>query len=233
MDFTEYFNTFITVLNKHEVRYVLLRGYEYLPESYSNDLDFGIHPNDRDAFFDVLKTYRNQYKIEIKINLSRYEVLKLKFSFSNQEIDFDFWFDINYCGLEYISISETINKAVAYKNFMIPSPADELTISFMKELLHMKRLREDKVVWLTRKVEESNLDFFAVFFAKKIRKQFINVINIRKFDLGKLSGKAKIELIKFHLKNRSIKDTFRKVFFFIYLRLLSNKNPLVIKLKDI
>ncbi|MDN3643795.1 hypothetical protein QWY87_13845 [Lutimonas halocynthiae] len=233
MDFIGCFNDFITVLNKHKVRYVILRGYENLPENFSNDLDFGIHPLDKDAFFSALKEYKIEHNLEIKINLSRYEVLKLRFSFKSQEIDFDFWFDINYCGLEYISISEVLRNAVPYKNFMIPSAADELTISFLKELLHMKRLREDKVVWLTSKVEESDLGFFATFFSKIIRKQFINVIKIRKFDLEKLSSKAKVELLKVHLKKRSFKATFQKIISFVYLRFRNNKNPLVIKLRDI
>lgn len=233
MNFTKCFNDFIVVLNKHNVNYVVLRGYENLPQSYSNDLDFGIHPDDRELFFDALKAYKNQYTVEIKMNLSRYEVLKLKFSFNNQEIDFDFWFDINYCGLEYVSISETINRAVLYKSFMIPNAADELTVSFLKELLHMQRLRVDKVVWLSSKIEESNLEFFATFFTKKTKKQFIHVIKIRKFSLRKLSRKTKVELIKFHVKNRRLKDTLRKVISFIYFRLHNSKNPLIVKLKDI
>ena len=233
MNFTKCFNDFIVVLNKHNVNYVVLRGYENLPQSYSNDLDFGIHPDDRELFFDALKAYKNQYTVEIKMNLSRYEVLKLKFSFNNQEIDFDFWFDINYCGLEYVSISETINRAVLYKSFMIPNAADELTVSFLKELLHMQRLRVDKVVWLSSKIEESNLEFFFFFFTKKTKKQFIHVIKIRKFSLRKLSRKTKVELIKFHVKNRRLKDTLRKVISFIYFRLHNSKNPLIVKLKDI
>ena len=233
MDFTTYFNDFIAVLNKHKVRYVILRGYENLPENYSNDLDFGIHPLDKDAFFSALKEYKIQHNLEIKINLSRYEVLKLRFRFNNQEINFDFWFDINYCGLEYISVSEVIKSVISYKNFMIPSTEDELTISFLKELLHMKRLRADKVVWLNDKVEESNLDYFATFFSKKNRNRFINVIKARKFKLAKLSVKTQVALVIFHLKNRNLINTIGKISSFVYLRLWYNKNPLVLKIKDI
>jgi hypothetical protein len=135
--------------------------------------------------------------------------------------------------LEYISVSEVVKNGVSYNNFMIPNAEDELTISFLKELLHMKRLREDKVIWLTRKVEESNLEFFATFFSTKTKEYIIKVIRDRKFDLKELSIKTKLELIKFHLKNRSIKKTILKISSFIYLRLRSNKNPLVIKLKEI
>jgi hypothetical protein len=230
--FNKYFKDFINVLNHNNVRYVILRGYENLPDIYSNDLDFAIHPSDKDNFFLALTEYKTLHDVKIRINLSRYEVLKLKFHFGNEEIDFDFWFDINFCGLEYISVSEVVNKARMYKNFMIPNVEDELTISFLKELLHMKRLRKDKVVWLTRKVEESNLEFFATFFSTKTKEYIIKVIRDRKFDLKELSIKTKLELIKFHLKNRNIKKTILKISSFIYLRLRSNKNPLVIKLKE-
>ena len=233
MDFTQCFNDFIAVLNKHKVNYVVLRGYENLPDSYSNDLDFGIHPSNKNNFFLALVEYKALHNVKIKINLSRYEVLKLKFLYGNEEIDFDFWFDINYCGLEYISVSEVVKKAISYKNFMIPNAENELTISFLKELLHMKRLREDKVIWLTRKVEESNLDFFAAFFSTKTKEQIIKVIKDRKFDLREFSSKTKIELLKYHLKNRSLKNTILKITSFVYLRFRNNKNPLVLKLKEI
>ena len=233
MNFTQVFNDFIVVLKKHKVSYVVLRGYENLPYNYSNDLDFGIHPSDKTNFFLTLKEYKLLHNVKIKINLSRYEVLKLKFIYGNEVIDFDFWFDINFCGLEYIKVSEVVKNGVLYNNFMIPNAEDELTISFLKELLHMKRLREDKVIWLTRKVEESNLELFATFFSTKSKEYIIKVISDRKFDLKVLSIKTKLELIKFHLKNRSIKKTILKISSFMYLRLRSNKNPLVIKLKEI
>jgi hypothetical protein len=233
MYFTRHFNDFIDVLNKHKVRYVILRGYENLPENYSNDLDFGIHPLDKAVFFSALKEYKIKHKLEIRLNLSRYEVLKLRFSFNTQEIDFDFWFDINYCGLEYICMSDVINNAISFKSFMIPIASDELTISFLKELLHMKRLRVDKVDWLSTKVKESNLDCFATFFSIKNRNRYINVIKARKFKLGKLSVKTQVALVIFHFKNRSFINTIRKISSFVYLRFWHNKNPLVLKLKDI
>ena len=232
MGLTKYFNDFIDVFKKNNVNYVILRGYESLPDNYSNDLDFGIHPLDKSNFFLALNEYKKIHDVKIKISQSRYEVLKLKFYFKDVSIDFDFWFDINYCGLDYISLSKVIDKARVYKNFMIPNVEDEITISFLKELLHMKRLREDKVVGLTRKVNESNLELIATFFSKKTKEKIIKVIIERRFDLKKFSFKTKFELFKYHLKNRNFKDTICKIIFFVYFKFLNNKNPLVLKLKS-
>jgi hypothetical protein len=233
ISFFEYFKNFIGVLEKNNVRYVILRGYEGLPNSYSNDLDFGIHPEDEVLFFKALKTYKEKYNLNIEVSLSRFKLLKLKFIYPDTQIDFDFWFDINYCGLDYINLSEVINNARIYNNFMIPNPEDELTISFLKELLHMKRLRKDKVDWLTLKVDESNLDFFANFFSINTKEKIIKVIKDRKFELKDFSYKTKIELVKYHFRNRSIKNTILKLFLFIYIRFRNNKNPLVLKVKEI
>lgn len=232
MGFAEYFNDFISIFQKHNINYVILRGYEDLPDNYSNDLDFGINPLDKESFFLALNEYIVLHNVEIKIVLSRYEVLKLKFCFRNEVIDFDFWFDINFWGLDYVNLSEVIQKGRCWKNFMIPSVEDELTISFLKEALHMKRLRVDKVVSLTRKVSESNLEFIATYFSKKTKERIINSIMERKFDLKKFSCMTKLELIWYHLINRNGKDTSLKIAYFIYFRLMSNKNPLVLKLKS-
>jgi hypothetical protein len=233
MDFTQSFNDFIITLNKHKVRYVILRGYVDLPETFSNDLDFGIHPLDKNSFFTALKEYKTLQNIKININLSRYEVLKLKFIYSNQKIDFDFWFDINFCGLKYINLPSVIDNALYYKTFKIPNAENELTISFLKELLHMQRLREDKVIWLNNKLKESDLAFFALFFSFKFRHAFVDVIKSHEFNLEKLSRKAKIELFKFHIKQSGLKEILKNLILFFYFRIRNNKNPLVIKFKDI
>tara|TARA_R110002051_G_scaffold257596_1_gene316610 strand:+ start:1051 stop:1752 length:702 start_codon:yes stop_codon:yes gene_type:complete len=229
MSFKQYFNDFIDILNTHKVRYVVLRGYVDLPETFSNDLDFGIHPLDKNCFFVALKEYKTLHNIKIKVNLSRYEVLKLQFSYSNQKIDFDFWFDINFCGLKYINLSDVIDNTLDYKTFKIPNAENELTISFLKELLHMKRLREDKVLWLNNKIVESDLASFAIFFPLKFRHTFVNVIRNHKFNLEKLSRKSKVELFKFHIRQSGIRKIFKNIMLFFYFRIRNNKNPLVLK----
>ena len=47
----------LSVFNEFErnrVRYAVLRGFENLPLSYSNDIDLGIHPSDISRYFDSL-----------------------------------------------------------------------------------------------------------------------------------------------------------------------------------
>lgn len=233
MKFINYFNDFIITLNKYKIRYVTLRGYEDLPNNYSNDLDFGIHPDDDIVFFEALNEYKILHNVEIRLDISRLSVLKLKFIFQNMEIDFDFWFGFNYVGLEYINIFDVMSRAVPFKNFMIPCSSDELTISYLKELLHMRRLRKDKVDRLANKLNEIDSSKFAIIFSPKIKEKFIKTILNKEYSLNKLSLAAKIQLLKYHVVKSNCLIMINKVISFFYFRLFDKKNPLVIKFKSI
>ena len=50
----------------------------------------------------------------------------------------DFWVDFNYVGLKYLEASELLEDFEYYNGFRILKSENEVTLLFLKKLLHMK-----------------------------------------------------------------------------------------------
>lgn len=232
MDFDFFFVSIIEQFEKNKMNYAILRGYENLPYSYSNDLDFCVE-SDLDILKNCLAKIASLNNLKIKIRDSRFEVIKLTFYKEHIKIDLDFWFGFNFVGLYYLNISDILQKSKEHNGFKILDVNDELSLSFLKELLHMKRLRKDKASLLNKKLELCDFDLFATYFNKKLRNEFIYSIKNNNYRLNSLSKKAKKDLLKQNLKLYSFIPMLKNIFKFIYFRLFPNQNPIVKEIKGV
>jgi hypothetical protein len=226
---------FLALIEKfhyYEIDYCVLRGYVDLPDNYHNDIDLGIDPYAKDLFFEILKKIKIDLKLNILLIDTRFEVLKTKFSLNNSDVFFDFWFDFNYIGVKYVDIKKVLERAIFYNDFKIASYKDEIEISFLKELLHMKRLRADKVLNLQNKICKST-DVFADFFCPSMAKKFNYAIRKKMFKLNKLSNKAKRHLLIFNIKSFGFLNTSRKIITFLIYRIFPSINPINKKFSQI
>ena len=229
--FKQLFNTFISILQDNNVRYCILRGYEFLPNRYSNDIDFGIHPNDKKEFFKSISVFKISQDIELIIRDSRFEVLKISIKKKKTLIDLDFWFGLNYVGLNYMDIKIMIDNFRTFNDLKVLSVENELSLSFLKEILHCSWLRIDKIDILTKKLEQSREECLVEYFSNSLRKQFVNAILERKFNLHKLSRKAKLWLLFYHLAPARVITLFINFFKFVLYRYAPSINPLVVNIK--
>jgi hypothetical protein len=225
-EFKILFESFIATLNGNNVRYSILRGYENLPNCFSNDLDFGIHPKDKMLFFFSLRKFKRKYCNAIILRDTRLEVLKITIKKDDLCVDFDFWFGFNYLGLEYMDIELMIENNTKFNNFNILTAENEFTLSFLKELLHNSRIRTDKIDNLTRMLAICDQNKIATYFNKYLRNRFLNEIMARRMKLRKLSFYSKVYLLFYNIVNKSVYKLIRDIVHFIIYHQFPIFNPL-------
>jgi len=134
----------ISFLNDHKIRYAILRDYEDLPNARINDIDFAIDSKEN---LSLLLEHLLDKGVEITLTKERFGVQMFTFSWMSTAVKYDFWYDINYVGLSYcdLDLLFATSKLEDGKEFRRVSFKSEFFISILKEMLHNKRLRNDKV----------------------------------------------------------------------------------------
>ena len=78
------------MLEKDNVDYLVLRGYQNLPEKYSHDIDFSvINENELTSFFNVLHNLSKKYNFRISRDVVRLGLLKVFLHFGNEILKID------------------------------------------------------------------------------------------------------------------------------------------------
>jgi hypothetical protein len=231
--FQDFFISFVQILDKYNINYCILRGYEELPLDYSNDLDLGIHPSDKGKFFECLEDFKISKHATFLLRDSRYEVLKITAVTGDVYVDLDFWFGFNYVGLKYMDINEMMSNYLSIRGFKVLNVEDELTLSFLKELLHNNIMRHDKVDVLNQKLINSNLQYIAVLFSKSIRYQIVKAIQEHDYNLKVLSYRVKLFLFFNNTTPSKVLGLLVDSTKFILFRLFPSLNPLVSNMSKI
>ena len=158
------------MLEEDNVDYLVLRGYQNLPEKYSHDIDFSvINENELTSFFNVLHYLSEKYNYSITRDVVRFGLLKVFLHFGNEILKIDVFCSFSYGGLEYINIHDLHNsKRKSPTNISIPSLKYELAISLLKEILHNSRIRKDKIDLLRTQYNKTTFNQpFIKYFSKK------------------------------------------------------------------
>lgn len=217
-------------LERSRISYVVLRGFYNLPYIYSNDIDFGVLKDDVDNFIDILISTGEKYSYILDIRDLRLDVLKLRLSSTKDTIDIDIWSSFNYAGLIYINNNIIINGYKYHNNIKVLKPENELVLSYLKELLHMSRLRQDKVLGLKEKLNSPYRNPFENYFSPALVDKFVSSIEHEEFDLIYLAMCAKISLLKNNISSRGIWTTLCSIINFTIVRL--NRRKLIKKMEN-
>lgn len=215
---------FLMQLNKKFGKYIILRGYEYLPNSYSNDIDVYIPRADLSRFF---KCINNLEGIDSKlvILVSRFGLIKCELLLEDEIIPFDIMYGFYYAGLEYQDCSQLFLNSKKHSSglFFIPHISDETRISILKELLHNGRVRSDKANLILNNIEISHdmlpVDFFHSEDIKNVR----TAIFKKEYNLPKLSQNLKINILRNNMRKNSL-ITLKNILMFVIVKyILKNK----------
>lgn len=215
------------VLDENNVDYLVLRGYQNLPEKYSHDIDFSvINENELTSFFNVLHNLSEKYNYSIKRDVVRVGLLKVFLRFGNEILKIDVFSSFSYGGLEYINIDDLHNsKRKLPSNISIPSLNYELAISLLKEILHNSRIRKDKVNLLRSQFDKRTFDQpFKKYFSKKNIENLTESLFLgEKLVFKKMSIQFKFSLILKNINLYGIIGAFSKLCYFLWVKYLYQK----------
>lgn len=211
-------------LKREKVNYAVLRGYEDLPQSYHNDLDFGVEKNYVLRFLAIIRSVAVEFDLLFEVNNVRLDVIQLAIYSKTVNIDVDIWVGFNYGGLVYLDHASYLESARTHNGIKVLSLENELALSYLKELLHMNRIREDKLEILRERLGKVNDRLGSNVFSKSLNLKFVKSIKEGTLGLNSLSLKAKLQLVKNNVLERGLLHTIGRVIKFI--RIKQNKKKL-------
>ena len=209
-------------LEKDNVDYLVLRGYQNLPENYSHDIDFSvINENELTAFFNVIHNLSDKYNYSITRDVVRLGLLKVFLHFGNEILKIDVFCSFSYVGLEYINIDDLHNsKRKSPTNISIPSLNYELAISLLKELLHNSRIRKDKVSLLRSQFEKRTFDqpFKKYFSNRNIDNISVSLFSNDKLIFRKVAFSCRLNLLFMNLKLKGLFNVLNNMMNFTLIK---------------
>jgi hypothetical protein len=135
---------FFEFIKKHFGSVIVLRGYENMPQTFSNDIDIFVK---KDKLSDFLALFRSHQQCDITVVDRRPGLTKTTVRFFGVEVAVDILTEFLYAGLKYQSATKLAKNPISHSSglFSIPLPQQELRISLLKEILHNGRIRADKL----------------------------------------------------------------------------------------
>lgn len=224
---SDFLKDLFTTLEKDNVDYLVLRGYQNLPEKYNHDIDFSvINENELYSFFNVIHNLSKKYNFTISRDVVRFGLLKVFLHFGNKILKIDVFCSFSYGGLEYINIDDLHNsKRKSSTNISIPSLNYELAISLLKEILHNSRIRKDKVLLLRTQYDKATFDQpFIKYFSKKCYNNIYNSLFADdKLIFKKVAFSCKLNLFFNNIKLKGLLNVFNNMINFTLIKYY-NKN---------
>ena len=211
-----------TTLNDQNVDYLVLRGYQNLPESFSYDIDFSVlDENELQLFFNVLHNLSKKYDYSISRDVVRVGLIKVFLHFGEGILKIDIFCAFEYAGLEYFnSIDLHESKRKLSSDIYVPLLNHELAISLLKEILHNSRIRKDKVDLLRSQYDKKTFRFpFEKYFSNNNIKQLsASLFSHEKLVFKKVSRNFRFVLLLRNLKYNGIINTFKNILSFFVIK---------------
>lgn len=209
-------------LEKDSVNYLVLRGYQELPEKVSHDIDFSVkNEYELNLFFKVLHKLSKKYNYTISRDVVRLGLLKVFLHFGNEILKIDVFCSFGYAGLEYMNSIELHNtKRKLPSGIWVPALNYELAISLLKEILHNSRIRKDKVSLLRSQYNKKTFKKpFCNYFSNNNIKDLSDSLFLgEKLVFKRVSLNFRVVLFLTNIEHRGILKTFSSTFDFLWIK---------------
>ena len=222
-----FLNDLFETLEKDNVNYLVLRGYEGLPEKVSNDIDFSVkNENELNLFFKVIHKLSKKYNYTISRDVVRAGLLKVLLNFGNEILKIDVFCSFEYAGLEYMnSIELHKTKRKLSSGISVPGLNYELAISLLKEILHNSRIRKDKVSLLRKQYDKETFKIpFCQYFSENNIKDLSDSLFLgEKLTFKRVSLNFRAVLFFTNVKQKGVLKTFLNTIDFFWIKYKNQK----------
>jgi hypothetical protein len=214
---------FLARLNEEFGEYLVLRGYDHLPNGYTNDIDVYVPRANLARFFACINNLEG-LDSRLVILVSRFGLVKCELLLDGETIPFDIMYGFYYVGLEYQDCNQLSfnSKKHSCGSFLTPDISDEVRISLLKELLHNGRVRSDKAVYLLENMEKCigalPTDYFDCDTIENVRATIIS----KDYYVPKISRALKVRVLRYNLRRHWAKTFKNIIMFFIVKYVLKN-----------
>ena len=212
---------FFKELNNSSVEYLILRGYEKLPNDFENDIDFFVNKNSLRSFYETFFKFSKDCKFIINKDVVRQGLIKIQLDFADNSIlKIDLFFEFRYAGLLYINEKKMYNNRISYNDITIANYEYEFYTSILKELLHNSRIRKDKIEKLKilfAKISDNNLLYDSII--KKTNIELINklLFSYNYIDLD-LARSLRKYIFIYNFNKFGILECSLNIFTFFYIK---------------
>ena len=215
---------FLARLKEDFGQYLVLRGYDHMPNGYTNDIDVYIPREDLTRFFSCVNNLEG-LDSKLVILVSRFGLIKCELMLDDAIIPFDIMYGFYYAGLEYQDCNQLSNNSKSHSCglFHTPNISDEVRISLLKELLHNGRVRWDKADYLLKNMDNCigalPTDYFNSDSIKNVRASIIS----KNYYVPKISRALKVSILRYNLRKNWAR-TFKNIIMFAIVKyVLKNK----------
>jgi thymidylate kinase len=125
------------------IAFLVLRNYENLPNSISNDIDILLNPSQLRAAEESLLATASSTGFRLH-NRAEFATLALYFSnnHSNAQVHFDLFTDLKWRSFDFLCCDEFLQRRNNRDLFFIPHPADEATTNLLATMIYTGKVKE-------------------------------------------------------------------------------------------
>lgn len=180
----ECYDLVLNLFNEHEVEFVIIRGFRFLPDKMDTDIDLVIHPNSYDKFLKVCKILKenkivnNSRPKEYKYNNNKfyYDPLVTQKHFTGRYYRFDTYSDLFFYkngegkGKDALVVNNLFKyylfkNKVKKDNYFIPHPIHDVILLLYRNIYdkqcNWKKKHTDRIKLLMRDIDENEFNFYS------------------------------------------------------------------------
>ena len=209
---------FLNHLHEKFGKFIILRGYDFLPNSYTNDIDVYVPIKDLARFVDCINNL-DGIESNLEILISRFGLMKCELVLNGVVIPFDILYGFYYAGLKYQDCDQLFSNSKMHSCglFSIPDISDEVRISLLKELLHNGRVRSDKASYLLKNMDKCAGDIPTDYFDTETINVVRDAIVSASYYLPKVPQAIKVKLLVHNLR-KNCAQTVKNMFMFVAVK---------------
>ena len=195
----------------HSIDYVILRGYESIPNNITGDIDLLISKDSFFTFNKIISDLKQKHELYELDNVDRhyvymYRLFHLELN-QNYGLKIDIHFFESYRGAIYLDSKTILSNAISYSGIKIPCYEHQVIFNYVQSIAGMGYLQEKRIKRILNQLELCDLNSLEETIKKVFRKKasliLIKAFKTKKFSITQkdLKSLRRSILVKAYLNN--------------------------------